>query len=95
MGCVSHTKLGKGKVEADSAVHDPGVTITTPCPPTPWTKRSSRTCGRMWVGSSCHKVSGHSQLSTLQTQGCQEKIAWPQSRSGTLLHKTLTLGGST
>lgn len=67
-GCGSQTKLGKGKEKV-------GVTITTPCAPTPWTKRSSRTCGhprQQPVGgkllSQSHK-GRHSQLSTLRGRG--------------------------
>lgn len=44
---VYQTKLGNGKVEAVSAVHDAGVTVTIPCVPQPHGQnraREHRTC---------------------------------------------------
>lgn len=95
MGVYLRQSLEKGRVEADSTVHNPGVTITTPCAPTnPMDKMKPE---NVWppkaTGVGGKLLSAQHPASPGMTG--ENGMAGLKSLTGNLLHKTLTLRGST
>lgn len=95
MGVYLRQSLEKGKVEADSTVHDPGVTITTPrAPLNPMDKTKPK---NVWPPKATGV--GGKLLSAQHPAGQgmtgENGMVGLKSLMGNLLHKTLMLRGST